>query len=68
MYYSNMHYWPNPSITKAQNKLGKFKGNRPKGLKDEEWKAMVAEYLYNKQLVLNCVPKFSQKDLVKQDK
>ena len=48
--------------------MGKFKGNRPKGLKDEEWDAMVAEYLYNKQLVLNCVPKLSKKEFVKKDK
>jgi len=63
-----MHFWPNLSITKTQTSMGKFKGNRPKGLKDEEWDAMVAEYLYNKQLVLNCVPKLSKKEFVKKDK
>ena len=63
-----MHYWPNPSITKNQASLGKFKGNRPKGLTDEAWKALVAEYLLNKQITLNCVPKLSKKEFVKKDK
>lgn len=38
-------------------KMGKFKANRPKGISDADWKAMVAEQLLNKQIMLDCVPK-----------
>ena len=63
-----MHYWQNPSITKTQSSLPKFRAKRPKGLTDAEWEAMVAEALLNKQLVLNCVPKAAKKEFVKKDK
>lgn len=58
----NMHTWPNLSIFKANNKTRKFTASRPKGLKDEEWKAMVAEYRLNRQLMTNTVPKVSRKE------
>jgi len=35
--------------------------NRPKGLKDEQWKAIVAEEKLNKKIVLGTVPKESKK-------
>jgi hypothetical protein len=37
-------------------------------LTDEAWKAMIAERLYNKQLMLNNVPKLSQKGFDKKGK
>ena len=57
-----MHFWPNPSITKTLNAFNfkKTKANRPKGLKDEEWKALLAEEKLNKLIVLNKVPKPSR--------
>jgi hypothetical protein len=63
-----MHIWPNPSITKNQISMPAFRSKRPKGLTDEAWKAMVAESLLNKQIMLNNVPKLSQKGFVKKDK
>jgi hypothetical protein len=45
-----------------------FRAKRPKGLTDEAWKAMVAESLLNKQLVLNCVPKLSKKEFAPKGK
>jgi hypothetical protein len=57
-----MHIWPNPSIIKNINSTTAFRSKRPKGLKDEEWAAMVAEHLLNKQLMLNTVPKLSRKE------
>ena len=63
-----MHIWPNPSIIKTHNSTAAFRGKRPKGLTDEAWKAMVAEHLLNKQIMLNNVPKLSQKGFVKKDK
>jgi hypothetical protein len=59
-----MHFWPNLSITKTASSLGKFKGNRPKGLTDEAWNALIAEYRLNKQIILNKVPKISKRDMV----
>jgi len=58
-----MHFWPNLSITrtlKAYN-VKKVLANRPKGLKDEEWNALVAEEKLNKKIILNTVPKESRK-------
>jgi len=63
-----MHIWPNPSITKTRNSMPKFRAKRPKGVTDEEWKAMIAEQLYNKQLVLDCVPKASKKEFAPKGK
>ena len=63
-----MHIWPNPSITKNQISMPAFRSKRPKGLTDEAWKAMVAESLLNKQLVLNCVPKLSKKEFAPKGK
>ena len=57
-----MHIWSNLSIFKGNNKTRKFTANRPKGLKDEEWKAMVAEYRLNRQLMTNTAPKLSRKE------
>ena len=65
---NQMHYWPNHSITKSSTSLGQFKANRPKGYSDEAWAAAVAEFLLNKQIVLNKVPKLSKKDLAKPSK
>jgi hypothetical protein len=48
--------------------MGKLRGNRPKGLTDDEWQSMVAAQLFNKQLLLNCVPKVSKKEFVKKDR
>jgi hypothetical protein len=65
-----MHFWPNLSITrthKAYN-LNKVKANRPKGLKDEEWNAIVADEKLNKLIVLNKVPKASRKPSSKETK
>lgn len=63
-----MHIWPNPSIIKTHNSTTAFRGKRPKGLTDEAWKAMVAEHLLNKQIMLNNVPKISQKGFDKRGK
>jgi len=63
-----MHYWPNPSILKSTSSMRKFKANRPKGITDDAWRAMVAEELYNKQLMLDCVPKLSKKEFAPKDK
>jgi hypothetical protein len=63
-----MHYWLNPSILKTQSLMGEFKSKRPKGLKDEEWLAMISEFRYNKQIVMNKVPKVSKKDFTPKGK
>lgn len=58
-----MHFWPNKSIIRASkewnvnNKLA----NRPKGLTDEEWKAIASDHKLNKKIVLGTVPKESRK-------
>ena len=58
-----MHLWPNPSINKINTPtLGHVKANRPKGLKDEEWNAIVADERLNRQIILNTVPKPSKAD------
>jgi hypothetical protein len=58
-----MHLWPNPSILKIITpRLGQVKSNRPKGLKDEEWNAIVADERLNRQIILNTVPKPSKAD------
>jgi len=58
-----MHFWPNLSITRASKafNVNKTLANRPKGLKDEEWNALVAEEKLNKKIMLNTVPKESRK-------
>jgi len=56
-----MHFWPNLSITKAKDSLGNFRGNRPKGLKDEEWNVLVSEERMNKLIAINKVPKASKR-------
>ena len=63
-----MHFWPNLSITKAAkfSNVKRVLANRPKGLKDEEWKAIVAEEKLNKKILLNAVPKPSKKVSAKQ--
>ena len=58
-----MHYWPNLSINKITTpNMGAVRGNRPKGLKDEEWNAILADELLNRQISLNTVPKVSKKE------
>jgi len=63
-----MHFWPNLSITKAAkfSNVKRVLANRPKGLKDEEWKVIVAEERLNKKILLNTVPKPSKKVPAKQ--
>ena len=58
-----MHFWPNLSITRTHEayNVKKVKANRPKGLKDEEWNAIVADEKLNKLIVLNKVPKVSRR-------
>jgi len=58
-----MHFWPNLSITKSAKftNVKKVLANRPKGLKDEEWSAIVAEEKLSKKILLNTVPKESRK-------
>jgi len=58
-----MHFWPNLSIIRASNKwnVNKALANRPKGLTDEEWKAVVADHKLNKKIMLNTVLKESRK-------
>ena len=58
-----MHLWTNPSITKSSKgyNVKKVLANRPKGLKDEEWEAIVADAKMNKLIILNAVPKESRK-------
>jgi hypothetical protein len=58
-----MHYWPNPSLAKINTpNIGSVRGNRPKGLKDEEWNALVADEVLNRQITLNTVPKPSKRE------
>jgi len=45
--------------------MGQVRGNRPKGLKDEEWNAILADELLNRQIALNKVPKASKKSALK---
>jgi len=63
-----MHYWPNLSITKALDSIGSFKGNRPKGITDDAWQSMIAEFRLNKQIALDKVPKASKKEFAPKDK
>ena len=61
-----MHFWPNLSINKITSPtMGQVRGNRPKGLKDEEWNAILADELLNRQIALNKVPKASKKSALK---
>ena len=63
-----MSSWPNPSIAKITTpNMGTIKGNRPKGLKDEEWNAIVSDERLNRQITLNCVPKASKKSFGKKE-
>jgi len=57
-----MHFWPNQSINKASKlwNVNKVLANRPKGLDDATWKALVTEEKLNKKVMLNCVPKASR--------
>ena len=58
-----MHSWPNPSIAKITTpNMGSIRGNRPKGLKDEEWNALLADERLNRQITLNTVPKASKRE------
>jgi len=58
-----MHVWPNPSLSKINTpNIGSIRGNRPKELKDEEWNALIAEEVLNRQITLNTVPKPSKKE------
>lgn len=58
-----MHFWPNKSLTRA-SKLYNVKyqlANRPKNIADEIWTEIVKETKLNKLIVLDAVPKVSQK-------
>jgi hypothetical protein len=58
-----MHYWPNKSLTRAL-KIYNVKSqlaNRPKDVTDEEWNEITKEIKLNKLIVLDAVPKVSQK-------
>jgi hypothetical protein len=63
-----MHTWISLATIKSSNlyNVKKVLANRPKGLKDEQWKAFVAEEKLNKKIVLNAVPKPSRKAPAKQ--
>jgi hypothetical protein len=65
-----MHLWPNPSIIRASKKwdVNNALANRPKGLTDEEWKAIVADHKLNKKIMLNTVPKESKKIIKQSDR
>jgi len=58
-----MHYWPSKQILRASKvwDVKKVLANRPKGLTDEEWNAIVKEEKLNKLVVLDAVPKASRK-------
>ena len=58
-----MHIWPCKSITKSSKQFNvkTILANRPKGLADADWKAIVADHKMNKLIVLNQVPKESKK-------
>jgi hypothetical protein len=58
-----MHTWPNLSIVRASKKwdVTNLLAKRPKGLSDEEWNAVVTDHKLNKKIMLNTVPKESQK-------
>ena len=66
----DMHFWPNLSITRTLEayNVKRAKANRPKGLKDEQWNAIVADEKLNKLIVLNKVPKASRKGSSKETK
>jgi hypothetical protein len=60
-----MHFWPNKSLTRA-SKLYNVKSqlaNRPKNIADEVWKEISKETKLNKLIVLDAVPKISQKQI-----
>jgi hypothetical protein len=58
-----MHFWQNKSITKAHKSynLKNIRANRPKGISDEDWNAILKEEKINKLIVLDQLPKVSQK-------
>ena len=51
--------WPNKSLIKGSKlyDVKKKLANRPKGIKDEDWKEFIAEEKLNKLIVLDKVPK-----------
>jgi len=58
-----MHYWQNPSILKCNTpNMGSVRANRPKGLKDEEWAAILGDEKLNRLISLNAVPKASKRE------
>jgi hypothetical protein len=64
-----MHIWPSLQLLKTRTpNLGTVRGNRPKGLKDEEWSAILADERMNRLISLNAVPKASKKDVDKKSK
>lgn len=63
-----MHFWPNKSIIRAE-KVWSPAANlskRPKDTTEEEWQAIVRNFKYEKLVVLDAVPKTSQKRNTKQ--
>ena len=63
-----MHFWPNKSITRAEKVWSPAVNlsKRPKGTTEEEWKAYVKSFKYEKHVVLDTVPKTSLKRNPKQ--
>lgn len=51
--------WQNKSLLKVSNRydVKKKLANRPKGISDEDWKAIATEEKLNKLIVLDRVPK-----------
>jgi len=60
-----MHSWPSKSIVKGNAKYSpsNYLSKPPKGTSVEEWKKTVAEFKMNKLIVMNAVPKASQKKI-----
>jgi hypothetical protein len=55
--------WQNKRLLKTQKEWQKpnWLGNRPKGMKLEDWQVEVAEWKLNKLIILDKVPKTSKK-------
>ena len=53
-----MHIWPNKSTIKGSKAydVNNLLANRPKGLAEEVWTAIIADYKYNKKVVLGTLP------------
>ena len=58
-----MHFWLKKSIVRASNVWSPAVNlsKRPKNTTEEEWKSIVKSFKYEKLVVLDRVPKVSQK-------